>query len=113
MRQRLLVLVLMAGLLTSCVPQFQLGAAPEPVVRIPGHVLPALTQATRLDGGGVVATDLDQSITITLTLNRADQPGFEQYLASVQTPGAPGFQRFVTLDQLTQRFGPTQQAYDA
>jgi hypothetical protein len=42
MRYRLVVLVLIAGLLASCLPQSQLRAVPEPVVRLPGHVLPAL-----------------------------------------------------------------------
>src|SRR5437868_6253274 len=110
MRQRVLVLVLIAGLLTSCLPQSQLGAVPEPVVRLPGHVLPALAQATKVASDVASSSDPDQPLTITLTLNRADQPGFEQYLQSVQTPGSPAFQHFLTLDQITQRFGPTQQA---
>jgi len=113
MRYRFVVLVLIAGLLTSCLPQSQLGATPEPVVRLPGHMLPALAQATKLTPDVAAPSAPDQLMTITITLNRADQIGFEQYLADVQTPGSPRFQRFVTLNELTRRFGPTQQAYDA
>src|SRR3954447_5382008 len=112
MRQRLLVLVLIAGLLTGCVPQFQLGATSEPVVRLPGHVLSALAQAMKLDDTTATPLLPDQ-LTLTLTLNRADELGFQQFVEDVQNPKSSIYQRFLTQKQLADRFGPTQDAYDA
>jgi subtilase family serine protease len=112
MRHRLLVLVLIAGLLTSCVPQVQLGATPEPVVRLPGHVLSALAQATKLDDSAATPLLPDQ-LTLTRTLNRTDELGFKQFVDDVQNPKSSLYQRFLTQQQLADRFGPSQDAYDA
>src|SRR5262245_33080217 len=113
MRYRFVILVVVAGLLASCLPQSRIAAIPEPVVRLPGHVLPALAQATKLDPATASPLDPDEQLTLTLTLNRADPLGFQRFLEGVQNPTSPSYHRYLTQQQLSGRFGPTQQAYDA
>ena len=89
----------------------------EATTRLSGHVLPALANATRQPQSwtkwltGTDASDA-QPITLTLVLNRDDEAGFQQYLHDVYDPASPIFRKFQTPEQLAERFGPSQQAYD-
>ena len=53
-----------------------------------------------------------RSLTVTVTLNRTDEAGFEAFLADVQDPGSGSYQHFMSQSQLAERFGPSQTAYD-
>lgn len=79
-------------------------AEPE-MVRLPGHVLPAIQKATL-----VAATPSEEAepITLTVVLKREDQAGFDRYLRDLYDPQSPQFRHFLS----QQRFGPTQNAYD-
>ncbi|MHB8577888.1 MAG: protease pro-enzyme activation domain-containing protein, partial [Dehalococcoidia bacterium] len=80
-------------------------------MRLPGHVLPALAQAASLPAGAAGSSGSDP-LTLTLTLNRTDQSGFDALLNRLQDPHSPDYQHFLTQQQLADRFGPSQGAYD-
>ncbi len=86
------------------------GAQTPPAVRVPNHVVKALPHATNL---GHNAQADGQQLTLTVVLNRSDQAGFDSFLTSVQAPGSPGFHQFASQAALTNRYGPSPQAYDA
>ena len=81
----------------------------EPLVSLPGHVLGALERATPLAASPDAAAE---PLTLTLTLKRADQAGFDRYLHEVYDPNSPGFRHFLSQSQIAKRFGPTEKAYD-
>lgn len=82
---------------------------PEALVRLPGHVLDALERAAPVAASpGAEA----EPLTLTVTLKRADQAGFERYLHDVYDPHSPRFRHFLKQSQITARFGPTKKAYD-
>src|SRR5438552_2236240 len=82
----------------------------EDLVRLPGHVLPALKGATLAPAAAGAEA---QPLTLTIVLNRTDPIGFARYLHEVYDPGSPGFHRFLTQIELSDQFGPTQETYDA
>ena len=76
-------------------------------VRLPGHVLAALANAVPAPSS---ASD-SQPMTLTLTLRRDDEAGFERYLADVYDTDSPHYRRFLSQRELTQRFGPSAALY--
>jgi hypothetical protein len=82
-------------------------------VRLPGHVLPALAQASRVAATSRAANAESQPLTLTVVLNRRDEQGFQRYLADVENPSSPNHLKFLSQAELTRRFGPSQQSYDA
>ncbi|HEX6833276.1 MAG TPA: protease pro-enzyme activation domain-containing protein, partial [Rudaea sp.] len=93
--------------------------ASDPVpVRLPGHVLPALARATRVDDGASASTQASgpggepSKLSVTLVLKRDDEAGFQQYLADIYDPRSPRFHRFLTAKQIAANFGPSQRSYD-
>ena len=87
-------------------------AVPSGRVALAGHVLPALTTAT-LDSSKTKAITDDEPLTLTVVLNRSDPDGFAAYLADVYDPASPTFRQFLTPTQVSDRFGPSQAAYDS
>lgn len=84
-------------------------SAPTGMVRLPGHVLPALAKAT------VIPSKPDsgkQAITLTIVLRRDDQAGFERYLRELYDPHSKNFRDFLTQREIADRFGPSQADYD-
>jgi uncharacterized membrane protein len=59
----------------------------------------------RLPGGQVLRLDL--------VLPLRDPAGLESFLAEVYDPASPNYRQFLTVPAFTERFGPTQQDYDA
>lgn len=82
---------------------------PGPMVRLPGHVLPALAQAKAAASQPKAA---DEPLTLTLVLKRNDQAGFDCYLHDVYDPKSPNYRHFLTQSELSDRFGPSRAAYD-
>jgi subtilase family serine protease len=85
-------------------------AASDAMIRVPGQVLPALVKATRIRSEPAAAA---QPLTLTVTLNRDDQAGFESYLHNVYDPHSRVFHHFLAQREIADRFGPSQRAYDA
>jgi hypothetical protein len=79
-------------------------------VRLPGHVAPAVSRATQVASAPNAGS---QPLHLTVVLNRTDPAGFAAFVKAVQDPTSPSFQHFLSQDEQTQRFGPSQQAYDA
>jgi Pro-kumamolisin, activation domain len=83
----------------------------DSLVRLPGHVLPALAQAKAVPSQSRVAAE--EPLTLTLVLKRDDQAGFDRYLHDVYDSSSPNYHRFPTRRELADRFGPSQESYDA
>lgn len=84
------------------------GAAPA-MVRLPGHVLSALSKATKVPPPAGVS---NQPVTLTIVLKRDDQKGFDRYLKEIYDPHSKNFHRFLKQREIARRFGPSQHAYD-
>ncbi len=56
---------------------------------------------------------LNQIMTLNLVLKLSDQPGLESFLQSLTDPASPNYRHYLTVAQFTERFGPSQQDYDA
>jgi kumamolisin len=86
-------------------------ADPDSPVPLPGHVLPALARSAAIaPQSNAVA---DEPLTLTLVLKRDDQAGFAKYLRDVYDPTSSTHRKFLTQRELSDRFGPSRDAYDA
>ncbi len=54
-----------------------------------------------------------QVMQLHIVLPLRDQAGLDSFLKELYTPGSPSYRRFLTVQEFTDRFGPTQQDYDA
>src|ERR1700689_125022 len=104
---KLLVLSLLSLLLLS--PSIAKAALPA-TVRLPGHVLPALSKANMVPSS--TKGDRD-TVTLTLVLKRDDQPGFERLLHDLYNPHSENFHKFLTQRQMADRFGPSRADSDS
>jgi len=91
-----------------------LGKPVDGMVRLPGHVLPALAKATLIAPANshAEAAQANQPLLLTIVLKRADRVGFERYLKDVYNPRSHNFRHFLNQRELARRFGPTLQAYN-
>src|SRR5271157_1694810 len=88
------------------------------VVTMNSHAQSVLTrhmrEATRtgeaLSLGRLPAT---QILQIDLVLPLRDQAGLDSFLKEVYDPASPSYRHFLTVPEFTERFGPTQEDYDA
>lgn len=81
------------------------------VTRIPNSVVPVvatgqLPQALTSNAG-------NQPLTLTITLKRNDQSGFDSFLSEVQDPASSQYRHFLTQTELANRFGPSLSRYAA
>lgn len=83
---------------------------PAPMVRLPGHVLPALAKAKAVAPQSKAVAD--EPLTLTLVLKRDDQAEFERYLYEVYNPSSPNYRHFLTQSEIADRFGPSRVSYD-
>jgi subtilase family serine protease len=83
-------------------------ASSPAMVRLPGHVLPALAKATLIPSNPGSA---NQPITLTIVLRRDDQAGFERYLHDLYDPRSKVYRHFLTQRQIAGHFGPSQSDY--
>ena len=54
-----------------------------------------------------------QTLQLDIVLSVRDQAGLDAFVAAVNDPYSPSYRQFLTVPEFTQRFGPTQQDYDA
>jgi hypothetical protein len=80
------------------------------MVRLPGHVLPALSKATVIPSKSNAG---NRRITLTLVLKLDDEAGFKQYLSEIYDPTSPNFQDFLDPSEISRRFGPSKDSYEA
>jgi len=87
-----------------------LGAQTPRNASLPGHVIRALANATRLPH----TRQMDEEpITVTVVLNLSDPQGAEALEEEYSTPTSPNYHQTITVFDFTSRFGPTQEAWDA
>jgi subtilase family serine protease len=53
-----------------------------------------------------------QNLELTLVLQHRNQPELEQFLKDVQDPNSPKYRHFLTVDQFTEKHGPSRADYD-
>jgi subtilase family serine protease len=53
-----------------------------------------------------------QRMRLTIALPLRDQAGLDAFLRDVYDPNSPSFRQFLTVEEFTSRFGPTQADYD-
>ncbi|GEM_PF-802606 len=89
-------------------------SSPE-MVRLPGHVLAALSRAKPIPPANarIAAAQARQQLLLTIVLKRSDQAGFDRYLHDVYDPHSPMFRHFLTQHELVGRFGPSRETYDS
>jgi kumamolisin len=54
-----------------------------------------------------------QIMDLNIVLPLRDPAGLKSFLSDLYNPASPSYRRFLTVSQFTERFGPTQQDYDA
>ncbi|MEO5626117.1 MAG: protease pro-enzyme activation domain-containing protein, partial [Dokdonella sp.] len=74
-------------------------------VRLSGHTLAELTSLKSIAAAPV-------ALTLTLTLRRDDEAGFQHYLHDVYDAQSPLFRQFLTATQQADRFGPSPASYN-
>jgi hypothetical protein len=82
-------------------------------VELSGHLLPAVAKAIRVhESAQQLRARARDPITLTLVLKREHQAEFDRYRREVYDPGSPNFHRFLSQEQIADRFGPSKAAYD-
>ncbi|MFJ2779409.1 protease pro-enzyme activation domain-containing protein [Kitasatospora sp. NPDC087315] len=81
--------------------------ASAPRVSLPDTVTPAVARSEKK--GDVPA---DQQLSVAVSLKLRDTAGLDRFLAAVATPGTPEYGGYLTPQQFTERFGPTQAAVE-
>ncbi len=74
------------------------------------HVRKAAQDGTASPMGQLAATE-NMHLVITLPLRNEDQ--LDRLLNDLYNPSSPSFRQFLTVEQFTEEFGPTQAEYDA
>ncbi len=107
-----------ALLVTSLLIPIHKAKAAEPpnssaaLVRIPGHVLPALSKATVVPAPNS-SSAAKEPITLTIVLRRDNQAAFQRYLREIYDPHSKNFHHYLTQRQIADRFGPSRASYGA
>src|SRR4051812_2970398 len=84
-----------------------MGTGLQPMVVLPGHVVPAINSAFKLGG-----TSPTKVISLAIVLPLRDQAGLSDLLRRLYTPGDPAYGHYLTPDQFRSRFGPTVPDYE-
>jgi Pro-kumamolisin, activation domain/Bacterial Ig-like domain (group 1)/Invasin, domain 3/Subtilase family len=97
----------------SALGRIQEGAA-DGRIALSGHVLAALSAAERLTPlAGRTSAGPEPALSLTIVLRRSDPGGFAAYLEEVYDQRSPRYLEFMTASELADRFGPSQQDYEA
>ena len=75
---------------------------------LPGHVPKVLSSLAPI--GRLAATN---KLWLAIGLPLRDRAGLENFVAHVSDPASPNFRHYLTREELTARFGPTEQDYEA
>ena len=74
------------------------------------HVRQATQDGSARSMGRLPAT---QTLNLVITLPLRNQDQLDQLLKDLYDPSSPSYRQFLTVEQFTEQFGPTQQDYDA
>jgi subtilase family serine protease len=75
-----------------------------------GHVPEAIARLHLQPKGRLAATN---ELWLAIGLPLRDRAGLENFVAQVSDPASPNFRHYLTREELTARFGPTEQDYEA
>ena len=75
------------------------------------HHMRGATEDGTAPGMGRLASSQNLHLVITLPLRNEDQ--LDQLLNDLYDPSSPSYRQFLTVEQFTEQFGPTQAEYDA
>ena len=100
--------ILSAALCPAQAAPLQSGAM-QAQVRLGGHVPLAAVAQARVLGRSARS----ETVSLALTLPLRDPAGAQRLIARLYDPAAPEYGHYLTPAQFTERFGPTQQTYDA
>ncbi len=78
------------------------------MIRLPGHVLSGIVGVKPLPASP--GSDA-QPVALTIVLKHTDQAGFDKYLNDVYDRNSPLFHHFLSPTEVSDRFGPTSDAY--
>ena len=84
--------------------------AAQPQLMLTSHVPAAVANGKAQLLGHLPA---DQVLRFDIVIPLRDQPGLELFLQDLYNPSSPFYHLFVTPDEFTQRFGPSQEDWDA
>jgi subtilase family serine protease len=73
-----------------------------------GHVPKVISSLT--PKGRLTATN---ELRLAIGLPMRDRAGLDNFVAQVSDPASPNFRQYLTREELTERFGPTEQDYEA
>jgi hypothetical protein len=76
---------------------------------LPGHVLGILPKATHLSRDPERENDI---VTAEVVLRLSDEAGFKAFMAELEDPDSPNYHHPLQPNEVTARFGPSQEAYD-
>ena len=54
-----------------------------------------------------------KNLHINLILQHRNQAELEQFLKDLQDPGSPSYRHFLTVEQFTEKYGPSREDYEA
>jgi hypothetical protein len=91
---------------------------PFSAVNALGEAQPALTRHVRAatqSGEAKLVGDLPENTVLKLdiVLRLRDPAGLDRFLKDLYRPGSSAYHHYLTVEQFTERFGPSQQDYDA
>ena len=91
----------------------QTGRPPGGMRRLPGHVLPALANATEDMSADrqAEAAEGSRPLTLTIVLKRDDPAGFARYLHNLYDPHSTNFRKFLKQAEISSKFGPSPRTY--
>lgn len=84
----------------------------EARVSLSGHVLGADVTAKAQRLVTTAKAKEEETLTLTVVLRRADEAGFARFLEELYDRESPNFRRFLTPEQVSDRFGPYADAWD-
>ena len=93
--------------IAALVPVVCQAASPAPATR---HVRDVVANGQAKSVGRLPAT---QSMRLVLVLPHRNQPELDNFLKELYDPSSPSYRHFLTVEEFTSRFGPTQEDYDA
>src|SRR5579863_3119233 len=73
------------------------------------HVPPAVSEGSARFAGW---PDARQSLQLALSLPQRNEAELDQFLQDLQDPRSPSYHQYLSVEEFTARFGPTQEDYD-
>ena len=82
----------------------------QPQSALTGHVRDVILKGQAPYVGHLPAA---QSMRIDIVLSMRDEAGLDRFLRDVYNPSSPFYHQYLTVEQFTERFGPSQEDFDA